>query len=573
MAECGTRSTYLSAIPRRRTRIRMSPAGSDLVRAGSIESYCLSVAVLHPPVLHRVPCGTLCLASLRGAEHTLGDIMKRSICSPLLLLAMTLCGLAPLSCQTSGTAPGEDAGLPTGQSVDMAMESSAGGDLAKPMLLLTSASPIRGPSSGGITVTLSGQLFQPGASVIVGGVAVSNVNVVSSSTLTLTLPAQLGKQGPIPITVRNPDGTTSTRSDIFSYYSSGAISFNKSVVVNGVWDLASDINQDGNVDLVALAGSTAMVGILPGNGDGTFGVAKSASLSRQSGLTFGIPNVVPVTSDAKPDYVDLASDGYLQIYPGNGDFTFGSPVRSLAGNGSKTLYGPQFGDVNGDGRVDALVSVDDNSFNILLGKGDGSFQSPKPGFFINPISQINGFCPPLLVDVNKDGKQDLISYAPGPEIISVYPSKGDGTFGPAVSYNSRCHALGTGDTNADGYPDLIVYYHDGFRINTAQFFVMLGSATGPFQRLNNNEYAPTGVFRLVYPDFDGNGTSDMMGEVSGVTGDIGQWTGKSDGTFSLSLLSGYRNPIVADFDKDQRTDVLLTIKGMSTSAVLLNTTQ
>lgn len=499
--------------------------------------------------------------------------MRRFLYAPLLLLAASLGGLVPLACQSSGSGLTEDAGSPGGPSADLAQEPGSGSDLATPSLALTSAAPTRGPSSGGITLTLQGQLFQPGATVTIGAVAASNVNVVSPSTLTLTLPAQPGRQGPIPITVRNPDGTTTSRGDLFSYYSSGPITFNKSVVIGGVWDLAADINQDGNVDLVSLTGSPPMVSILPGNGDGTFGTAKSATISRTAGLAFTNPNIVAVTNDAKPDYADLASDGYLQVYPGNGDFTFSTPVRSLAGNTSKTLYNPVFGDVDGDGRQDALIAVDDNGFNLLLGRGDGSFQTAKQGFFINPISQLNGFCPPMLLDINNDGKQDLISYAPTPEVISVYPAKGDGTFGPAVNYNTRCQALGSGDTNADGYPDLIVHYHDGFRINATQFFVLLGSANGSFQRLATTEYSPTNIFHLVYPDFDGNGTTDVMAELSGLSSDIGLWTGKADGTFALSTFSGYRNPIVADFDKDQRIDVLLTIRGMATSAVLLNTSQ
>ena len=72
---------------------------------------------------------------------------------------------------------------------------------------LTSVSPVIGPVSGGTSVTLSGANFKSGATVTFGGVAATNVVVVSSTMLTVTAPNNA--LGTATVVVTNPDGQTS----------------------------------------------------------------------------------------------------------------------------------------------------------------------------------------------------------------------------------------------------------------------------------------------------------------------------------------------------------------------------
>src|SRR5262249_53871747 len=96
------------------------------------------------------------------------------------------------------------------------------------------------------------------------------------------------------------------------------------------------------------------------------------------------------------------------------------------------------GDFNGDGKLDFVITNgNSNSVSILLGKGDGTFETnvdyPTGG---QPISVAVG-------DFNGDGKLDLAtanqncSTVPcGAGSISVLLGRGDGTFEPATEFNT-----------------------------------------------------------------------------------------------------------------------------------------
>ena len=83
---------------------------------------------------------------------------------------------------------------------------------------VSSVTPALGPTSGGITLTLDGANFVSGTSVSIAGRAATQVTVVSPNRITLSLPASPGSLGLAPIMVSNPDGHSSSRSDLFSYY-------------------------------------------------------------------------------------------------------------------------------------------------------------------------------------------------------------------------------------------------------------------------------------------------------------------------------------------------------------------
>ncbi len=72
---------------------------------------------------------------------------------------------------------------------------------------LTSISPVIGPVGGGTSVTLTGANFKSGATVTFGGVAGTNVVVVSGTVITVTAPSNA--LGAAMVVVTNPDGQTS----------------------------------------------------------------------------------------------------------------------------------------------------------------------------------------------------------------------------------------------------------------------------------------------------------------------------------------------------------------------------
>ncbi|MFY0566914.1 IPT/TIG domain-containing protein [Archangium lansingense] len=86
---------------------------------------------------------------------------------------------------------------------------------AAPLPVLSSVSPAAGPPGGGISVTLRGSGFAPGATVRFGGVAATSVIVVSDTSISTLTPAH--ESGWVDVEVINPDGGRAVQAGGFLY--------------------------------------------------------------------------------------------------------------------------------------------------------------------------------------------------------------------------------------------------------------------------------------------------------------------------------------------------------------------
>ena len=175
----------------------------------------------------------------------------------------------------------------------------------------------------------------------------------------------------------------------------------------GTMDVATvvigDFNKDGKLDLAVTNPSSDTVSILKGNGDGTF----QAPVALTTGAAGDHPAAVTAFDFNGDGNLDLAVTNLnakvVAILLGNGDGTFQPRMTFPATNGAQ--IGPSamtIGDFNGDGRVDlAIATQGDNTASILIGNGDGKFQSPlefPPGNLA--VGVATG-------DFNGDGRLDL----------------------------------------------------------------------------------------------------------------------------------------------------------------------
>jgi len=108
-------------------------------------------------------------------------------------------------------------------------------------LALGSISPTSGPVAGGTTLTLTGQGFDAGASVSVGGSSCTNIQVLSTTQLTCESPAHASGAVSISLTVGSRG--TATLTSAYTYYltpsfssispSTGPLAGGQTVVVSG----------------------------------------------------------------------------------------------------------------------------------------------------------------------------------------------------------------------------------------------------------------------------------------------------------------------------------------------------
>ncbi|MEA3297789.1 MAG: VCBS repeat-containing protein, partial [candidate division Zixibacteria bacterium] len=105
---------------------------------------------------------------------------------------------------------------------------------------------------------------------------------------------------------------------------------------------------------------------------------------------------------------------------------FAPPVDYAAGDGPTSVFSVDF---NGDGNNDlATANFYDDNVSILLGNGDGTFQSA--------VNYATGSAPwsVFSIDFNGDNINDLATANGNSDNVSILLGNGDGTFQSAVNY-------------------------------------------------------------------------------------------------------------------------------------------
>jgi Ca2+-binding RTX toxin-like protein len=339
--------------------------------------------------------------------------------------------------------------------------------------------------------------------------------------------------------------------------------------------VTGDFNGDGNQDILT-ANYNGTLNLLLGNGDGTF--APAETFSDGLGSVYG-GHVSMAAGDFNGDgNLDIAvaqETGTVSILLGNGDGTFQSPTTlTFSGNVDAVAAA----DLNGDGNDDLVVGLTSGiggstaTIDALLSNGDGTFQSPTAvygGVFEGTIQ----IAP---ADFNNDGNVDLAVSTGQFNAASILLGNGDGTFQAplALPQTGAVEQFAMADLNNDGVPDLIenVYQGGVNQYHGAQ--VLLGKGDGTF---STGQFISGYDSSIIAADMNGDGNADLV-VVHG--GGVSILLNNGDGTFSLSLsfpgagVSRYATAgVVADFNGDGLPDIVTAGQNAPDTVVINDTDQ
>ncbi len=250
---------------------------------------------------------------------------------------------------------------------------------------------------------ITANTFGNSASVLFGdgkGDFPTKTELTVGTNPTAVAAADVSGDGLVDLVVANSAGQS-----VSVFLNTGGGSFAPEAVYKAgtsVWSVTiADATGDGKLDIIRVENNANTVSILPGNGKGDFGAASSVGVgSAPAAVAVGDLN-----GDGTPDLVAANSGAdagsSISVRLGTGGGAFG-PQEFFGG--SNGPYDVELADVNGDGRLDALVVARwSSTIGVLLGDGSGALSAPT--FLAVPGTGPEAFA---VADMTGDGRPDVV---------------------------------------------------------------------------------------------------------------------------------------------------------------------
>lgn len=188
------------------------------------------------------------------------------------------------------------------------------------------------------------------------------------------------------------------------------------------------------------------------------------------GTYVDIANAADCNGDGKQEFVRFyVGPGRWDVALSSGhDFT---PLKNWFCGLGKNSVSQMLGDINGDGRDDAVILDKNTNGNVFVSTSTGSrfnnYYQAASGIMKNMTNR-------FLEDVNGDGKDDMIGWVNGKWYVSLSNGFAFGPMALGASASVIPNRRFVADVNGDGKADAIIYYPWG------DWWVAKGKADGKF---------------------------------------------------------------------------------------------